>query len=351
MSVYLDKRFSALKAYTPGEQPQGQSYIKLNTNESPFPSSDKVLLAAREEAEKLNLYSDPECRRLRSAAAELFGVETDNVLAFNGSDEVLNFAFMAFCGRAAFPATSYGFYPVFAQLYGIDALEVPLQDDLSINYRDFCALDRAVVIANPNAPTGLALTPWEIEQIVCTNRANVVVIDEAYVAFGAQSVIPLIEKYDNLLVTRTFSKSHSLAGARLGFGIGSAELMQDLDRIRCSTNPYNVNRMTQAAGIAAIEDNDYYISCCRTVAATRDATAQALIAEGFELTRSMANFLFIRSDKISGRELYEGLKKRGVLVRWFDKPGISDRVRVSVGTDEQMNVFLGSVREVINEKK
>ncbi|MBP5166620.1 MAG: histidinol-phosphate transaminase [Oscillospiraceae bacterium] len=351
MSSFLDKRFASLEAYVPGEQPKDAKYIKLNTNESPYPPSPAVAEAARAEAEKLNLYCDPDCTLLRREAAALFGVGEENVLAFNGSDEVLEFAFMAYGAKIAFPSISYGFYPVFARLFGSDALKVPLREDMSIDHRDYLSLGRTVVIANPNAPTGLALSPGQIEEIVRSNSGSVVVIDEAYVDFGAESVIPLTKKYDNLLVTRTFSKSHSLAGARLGFGIAGEEIIRDLNTIRNSTNPYNVNRMTQAAGTAAIRDNELYMSRCRAVARTRDRIADELKKAGFELTASKANFLFVRGGGLSGEEIYSGLRKRGVLVRWFSGGAISDRVRVSVGTEEQMDVFLAELKELQNEKK
>lgn len=353
MSRFFSSKYSSLEAYTPGEQPKDMKYIKLNTNESPFPPSPKVIEYAKEESGRLNLYSDPESRVLTQKAADLFGVKYENVLMTNGSDEILNFAFMAFCDEKkgiAFPSISYGFYPVFAELNHIPYKEIPLKEDFSIDVDDYCDIGMNIVIANPNAPTGLALTAEEIEKIVTSNRDSVVIIDEAYVDFGAQSVVELTKNYDNLLVTQTFSKSRSLAGARLGFGIGNEALIADLNTIKYSTNPYNVNRMTSAAGIAAIEDNDYYMNNCRTIAENREYTKAELSKLGFETLDSKSNFIFTRTDKIGGEELYLTLKKMGILVRHFTKPIISDYVRITIGTKEQMDALLTATKEILGVK-
>ncbi|MEE1065269.1 MAG: histidinol-phosphate transaminase [Acutalibacteraceae bacterium] len=353
MSRFFSSKYSSLEAYTPGEQPKDMKYIKLNTNESPFPPSPKVTEYAKAESEKLNLYSDPESRVLTQTAADLFDVKYENVLMTNGSDEILNFAFMAFCDDdkgIAFPSISYGFYPVFAELNHIPYKEIPLKDDFSINVEDYCNIGMNIVIANPNAPTGLALSVEDIEKIVTTNKDSVVIIDEAYVDFGAESVIPLTKKYDNLLVTQTFSKSRSLAGARLGFGIGNEALIADLNTIKYSTNPYNVNRMTSAAGIAALEDNDYYMNNCKTIAENREYTKAELAKLGFETLDSKANFIFTRCDKINGGEYYLTLKKMGILVRHFTKPLISDYVRITIGTKEQMDALLTATKEILGVK-
>lgn len=353
MSRFFSSKYSSLEAYTPGEQPKDMKYIKLNTNESPFPPSPKVIEYAKEESGRLNLYSDPESRVLTQKAADLFGVKYENVLMTNGSDEILNFAFMAFCDEKkgiAFPAISYGFYPVFAELNHIPYKEIPLKSDFSIDVNDYCNIGMNIVIANPNAPTGLALSAEEIERIVTTNTDSVVIIDEAYVDFGAESVVELTKKYDNLLVTQTFSKSRSLAGARLGFGIGNEVLIADLNTIKYSTNPYNVNRMTSAAGIAAIEENDYYMNNCRTIAENREYTKAELTKLGFETLDSKSNFIFTRSDRIGGEELYLTLKKMGILVRHFTKPIISDYVRITIGTKEQMDALLSATKEILEVK-
>ncbi len=348
MSVYLSPLLRAVEPYVPGEQPRDRRYVKLNTNESPYPPSPAVLEAAERAAGSLNLYCDPTALRLREAAAEAFGVSADMVLPVNGSDEILNFAFMAY-GHAgiAVPDISYGFYAVLAELHRVHRREIPLRPDFSIDHRDWLNLGRTAVLANPNAPTGLALPLSEVEEIVASNRENVVVIDEAYVDFGAGSAVSLTKKYDNLLVTRTFSKSHSLAGARLGFGIASPGLIADLTAVKDSTNPYNVNAVTQAAGIAAFGDNDYYMANCRAVAAQRDRTAARLRELGFEVTDSRANFLFARHPGVSGGELYEKLRERGILVRHFSAAPIAEYNRVTVGTGEQMDVFVRAVEEIL----
>ena len=352
MSVFRSSRFARLDPYVPGEQPRERRYIKLNTNESPYPPSPAVVEAARAAAAGANLYCDPTALRLRQAAARVYGVEPACILPVNGSDEILNFAVMAFCdGRIpmACPEISYGFYPVLADLHGIRLRQVPLRGDLTVDYRDYLSQNCTVFIANPNAPTGTVLGLSEIREIAASNPKNVVVIDEAYVDFGAESAIQLTKEFKNLLVTRTFSKSHSLAGARLGFGIGDESLIADLTAIKDSTNPYNVNAMTQAAGIAALEDNGYYMENCRRVAETRDRTARALKALGFAVTDSKANFLFIRHPAVPGAALYERLRERGILVRHFSKPAIEDYNRVTVGSPEEMEALMGAVEEILTQ--
>lgn len=350
MSKFFSSKYNALEAYTPGEQPKDMKYIKLNTNESPFPPSENVVEAAKEAAGALQLYSDPECRKLNEKFSEVFGVKPNQVLMTNGSDEILNFAFMAFCDEehpVAFPEISYGFYPVFAKLHNIPHTEIPLKDDFSIDYKDYCGINKTIVIANPNAPTGLTLSLFEIEEILKSNPDNVVVIDEAYVDFGGESALPLIEKYDNLLVTGTFSKSRSLAGARLGFGIANEELIRDLNTVKYSTNPYNINSMTMAAGVSALESNDYYMNNCKIIMENRAYTKEKLEKMGFSVLDSKANFLFAQTDKIDGGELYLKLKEKGILVRHFTKEKIKNFVRITIGTKEQMDVLLCAVNEIL----
>ena len=352
MSQFLSPRFKIFETYTPGEQPQDKKYIKLNTNESPYPPSPKTIAAAAPTATALNLYSDPEQKALCCAASALFGVPPENILPVNGSDEALNYAFMSFCTEntaIAYPSISYGFYPVLAALHGVPAQEIPLNEDLSINPHSFHALKKTIVIANPNAPTGIALPLSQIEEIIAANPENIVIIDEAYVSFGAQSAIPLIKKYKNLLVTRTFSKSHSLAGARLGFAIADKDLIADLNIIKYSTNPYNINSMTAACGISAIETNAYYKKNCAEIIETREETAATLRTLGFQLTNSKANFLFAKCDIISGKALYTKLKSHGILVRHFDKPGISNHLRITIGTKTQMQELISAVQKILKE--
>ena len=352
MSRFISERFSALKAYVPGEQPQDKSYIKLNTNESPYPPAPQVLEALNfKEINDLRLYSDPECKNLRSALADCYKVSPENIIVGNGSDEILSFAFMAFCDNktgVSYPDISYGFYPVYADLYGLSKTEIPLRDDFSICAGDYYTAGTTVVIANPNAPTGICLSLADIEAILNSNPNNVVVIDEAYIDFGGESAIPLTEKYDNLLVVQTFSKSRSLAGARLGYGIGNKELIADLEKLRYSTNPYNVNRLTLLAGAAALESNAYYDNNNREIVLIREYTSEELKKLGCELTDSQANFLFARHKKLTGAEIYRGLRERGILVRHFNKPRISDYVRITVGTKEHMDSLINSFKEMLN---
>ena len=350
MSRFLDEKFSGLKEYVPGEQPRDKKYIKLNTNESPFPPSDSVLEAVNsEEVKNLRLYSDPSNKALKEKLAEIYKVTSDNIYVSNGSDDILNFAFMAFGDRgAAFPDITYGFYKVFTKLYGIDTQIIPLEEDFSIDENKYLGLDKLIVIANPNAPTGLSLSLDKIEKIVSSNKNSVVLIDEAYVDFGGESCYELIDKYDNLLVVRTFSKSRSLAGARLGFAIASKEIIKDLEKLKFSTNPYDINRLTQAAGVAALNQDDYYTANCKKIIENREFTANALKEMGFSVIDSDANFLFVKSDKISGLDFYLKLKEKGVLIRHFTDERICEYNRVTVGSREEMEIFLEKTAEILN---
>lgn len=350
MSRFFSARHAALDAYVPGEQPRDRKYIKLNTNESPFPPHPAVAEAVVAEAGQLQLYSDPTMKALTEAMAATLGVTPAQVLMVNGSDEALNFAFWAFCDEShpiAYPAISYGFYSVFAALHHIPAKEISLREDFSIDYRDYCNLDCAIVIANPNAPTGLALPLCEIEEIVKSNPDHPVIIDEAYVDFGAESAIALLPKYPNLMVVGTFSKSRSLAGARLGFAVASPEMIADLNTIKYSTNPYNVNRMTAAAGLATLAHNDEAMANCRTVASTRERVKTQLRELGFTVTDSKANFLFAAHPTVSGEALYQGLRARGILVRHFSTPTIANYNRITVGTDAEMDALIAAIREIL----
>ncbi|MGI6029174.1 MAG: histidinol-phosphate transaminase [Candidatus Heteroscillospira sp.] len=354
MSRFLDERFAALEAYTPGEQPLDKKYIKLNTNESPYPPAPGVIAAlnSREVAD-LRLYSDPATRALTAAIAEHFGVSREMVYTGNGSDDILNFTFMAFCGKnkgAAFPDISYGFYEVYGQLYGLDCLRVPLREDFSIDPADYFGLGRTIVIANPNAPTGMALSRSQIVEILEHNPDDVVLIDEAYVDFGAESCVELTKSYKNLIVAQTFSKSRSLAGARLGFAIGDGELIADLNKIKFSTNPYCINRLTALAGVEAIRDTGYFEENCKKIIATREKTAAALAALGFETLPSSANFLFTRRPGVSGEKLYDKLRERGILVRRFSKKRIEDWLRVTIGAPEEMEALASALGEIIKEE-
>ena len=350
MSRYFTDRFASLTPYTPGEQPRDMQYVKLNTNESPFPPSAGVAAAVAAESGKLQLYSDPESTALRAKLAETYGVKPTQVLVSNGSDEALNFAFMAFADEKsplAFPDISYGFYPVFAELNHIPYTQIPLKADFSIDPADYMNIGKTVVIANPNAPTGLCLPLSDIEKIIQSNPDNVVIVDEAYVDFGGESTVKLVDRYENLLVVQTFSKSRSMAGARLGFAIGSEQLSADLNTLRYSTNPYNVNRMTEFAGVAALEEDDYYKENAKTIMANRQWTTEQLEALNFTVLPSKANFLFAKSDRIDGEKLYKELKTRGVLVRHFTKERIAPFVRITIGTMAQMEILIAKIKEIL----
>ena len=353
MSRFFSEKYKSLKAYVPGEQPRDQQYIKLNTNESPFPPHPDVAEAVRQESSRLRLYSDPECVQLRKVLAERLELEPDMLLMTNGSDEILNFAFMAFCDQntpAVFPDLTYGFYPVFAQINQLPWKETPLQPDFSIRIADYFLAPGTIFIANPNAPTGVALNRDEIEQILQENPDHVVVVDEAYVDFGAESCLPLVRKYENLLVVQTFSKSRSLAGGRLGFGAGAPALIRDLNTIKYSTNPYNVNRLTAAAGIACLLQDEYNRDNCRVIMENRAWSVKQLKELGFEMTDSLANFLFARHPGISGEELYRKLKERGILIRHFTLPQISEYNRITIGTKDQMECLIRTIKEILEEK-
>lgn len=351
MSKFLSQRLSALTEYVPGEQPRDKKYIKLNTNESPFPPSAKAIEAVtKAELSDLRLYSDPECKLLKEEIAKYYGVDSENVFVSNGSDEALNFFFMAFCDsekEVCFPDISYGFYKVFADLYNLKYEQIPLKDDFAIDVNDYLDKGKNIVIANPNAPTGMVLDISEIEKIVSSNSDSVVVIDEAYVDFGGESAVELTKKYSNLMVVQTFSKSRSLAGARLGFAIADSEIIKDLEKIKFSTNPYNINRITLVLGREAIADREYFEKNILLIKEAREYTAKELTRLGFTVLSSKANFVFAKSDKISGLELYKKLKDRGILVRHFEKERISDFNRITIGTMEDMKKLISEAEDIL----
>ncbi len=351
MSRFLDAKYASLEAYTPGEQPRDLQYIKLNTNESPYPPAPSVVAAMTDaQVELLRLYSDPTARGLKEKLAKLYDVSPENVFVSNGSDEVLNFSFMAFGSKGAvFPEISYGFYQVYGDLYGIDYEKIPLREDFSLDYTDYCGKHKMVVIANPNAPTGRSIPAAEIEEILRSNPDSLVLIDEAYVDFGGESCLPLIKVYDNLLVTRTFSKSRCLAGGRLGYAFGSKAIIDDLEKIKYSTNPYNINRLTLLLGEATVEAEAYYQERCAAIRETRDWTKTQLETLGFTVLPSDANFLFAKSDKCSGDAIYAALKARGILVRHFTNPKIRDYNRITIGTPQQMEALVTTLKEVLYE--
>ena len=353
MSRFLSSRLAGVTPYTPGEQPQDQKYIKLNTNESPYPPSPAVMEAvSRAEVEKLRLYSDPACADLLKTAADHFGLKPEQIMPGNGSDENLFFVIRAFCDEThplAYADITYGCYGVWCGLMKIPSDIIPLKEDFTLDPADYYHKNETIVIANPNAPTGLALPRSAIEEILKANPDNVVIIDEAYVDFGGESCVPLIDRYDNLLVIQTFSKSRQLAGARLGLAMGSANLIADLNRVKFSLNPYNINRLTLKAGQAALEDAAYFDKTRSAIIETRQWTKQELEKRGFACTDSRSNFLFAESGKKDGGTLYRELKAKGILVRHFDSPRIANRLRITIGTPEEMQALLAALDEILEE--
>ena len=351
MSKYFSRKPGELQAYVPGEQPRNiQSLIKLNTNESPFPPAENVTKAVLKATNKANLYCDPTMLAVRQQLASVYGLTPDHFTLGNGSDELLSFAFLAFCNQAtgaAFADITYGFYKVLSRLYATPTDIIPLDEQFCIDPEDYKGLEKTIFIANPNAPTGRALTLAQIEQILESNPDNVVIIDQAYVDFGAECAIPLVEKYDNLLVINTFSKSRSFAGGRVGFAVAQPSLIADLETIRNSINPYNVNALSQAAACAILENNDYYMQNCAIIAQNREYLTEQLSALGFETLPSKTNFIFTKHASISGEQLYLGLKEKAILVRYFNTPRIRDYCRITIGTKDQMDALINAIKSLI----
>ena len=354
MSRFFSEKYRELMPYTPGEQPKDTVYLKLNTNESPFPPSPLAQRYARDAADKLNLYSDPESTILKKAGSKVFGVKEDNLIFTNSSDETLNFAFMAFCDAstpAVYPDISYGFYSVFAAVHNEPAVIIPLKEDFTIDPADYYGCGGTVFIANPNAPTGILLPNEAVERILQNNPDNVVVIDEAYIDFGGESAVSLLSKYDNLLVIRTFSKSRSLAGGRLGIGIANESLIRDLKTIQYAMNPYNVNTMTMGAGTGALEDIEYFEKTRTAIIENRRILTDRLCALGFSVLPSSANFVFARHSAVSGETLYLKLKEKKILIRHFDQERIRDFNRITVGTLDQIEMLCSAISEILEETK
>lgn len=351
MSEFFSDCLNGLVPYVPGEQPRDKKYIKLNTNESPFAPSPKVIEAIdKGQVSDLRLYSDPTADMLVGAIADYYSVDKDNVVTSNGSDEILAFIFRAFCGKSkgiVFPNVTYGFYKVFAQLFNIDYREIPLKKDFSIDVSDYENISDNVIIANPNAQTGVFLSVENVENLIKQNPERIVVVDEAYVDFGGQTVIPLVKKYKNLIVVQTFSKSRSLAGARVGFCVCDKALADDIKTVKFSFNPYNLNRLSIVAAAEAIKDKDYFVKTTSQIIENREFTEKELDKLGFETVSSTANFLLTKPKGISAKQLYLALKQKGVLVRYFDNSLISDYVRITVGSREQMEILIQKTKEVL----
>ncbi len=350
MSRYWTDIVNQLDPYVPGEQPQDQQYVKLNTNENPYPPSPKVLAALDSyDKQRLRLYPDPESSLLRTALAKRYAVNVENVFIGNGSDEVLAHAFQAFFKQdkpLLYPAISYSFYPVYCGLYQIEYQTIPLTDDFCINVDDYQVENGGIIIANPNAPTGRVLDLSDIEKL-CQRSTSVVIIDEAYIDFGGESAIPLTLQYDNLLIVQTFSKARSLAGLRLGFAIGQRDLIEGLNRIKNSFNSYPVDSLAQTAAIASIEDDEYFQYSSQKIIQTRENLSQALTELGFSVLPSAANFIFARHHSRAAEELYLALKQDGVLVRYFNKPLINNFLRISIGTDEESSILIQKLKNLL----
>lgn len=353
LSKFLQPAIKCLTPYVPGEQPKERDYIKLNTNENPFPPSKRAIERACEEISRSNLYPPLDGGELRLKIAELYGLKKDETAITNGSDEALNFIFKAFCtgSETVFADITYGFYSVFAGLNGAKYREIPLKDDFTLNPSDYIGINKNIFIANPNAPTGLAISIEKINEIAKSNPNNIVVIDEAYVDFGGESALNILRKHQNLIVVRTFSKSRSLAGARIGYVFADPSIIDDLYRVIYSTNPYNLSRASIAAGIGAIEDEEYTRANCEEIKSIREDTYEKLVNLGFEALHSSTNFIFAKPPLMGGKEYYEALRKEGILVRHFNSPRISEYVRISIGTRKQMDELIKTTVKLLNERR
>lgn len=356
MSGYWSRGIADLETYVPGEQPRNAEYVKLNTNENPYPPSPRVLDAIKNAVdERLRLYPDPSCELLRETIAEYHGLARDEVFVGNGSDEILAFAFPAFLDHVEpclFPDITYSFYPVFARFFRLKFERVPVSEDFSIPTARFEKPNGGIVLANPNAPSSLALPLSEIRRILDYNRSidRVAIIDEAYVDFGAQSAIGLVPEYPNLLVIQTFSKSRSLAGLRVGFALGQADLIEGLERVKSSINSYTLDRLALAGAIEAMRDEEHFRATTEMIMATRGRVSRDLSSLGFSVLDSSANFLFISHPKVRADDLDRALKQERVLVRYFDKPRIDNHLRVSIGTDEEMAILLTALERILADR-
>lgn len=351
MNKYWSKLAQGLDPYVPGEQPRDRRYIKLNTNENPYGPSPKVLDAIREATDdSLKLYPDPTCDMLVTAAAESYGVKKEQIFAGNGSDEVLAFAFMAFFdpGRTiVFPNITYSFYPVYASLFQLDYVTTPLDSEFSVPSEQLMQSSGGIILANPNAPTGKALPMSVIRSVLDGNPDTVVIVDEAYIDYGGESVVSLINQYKNLLVVHTFSKSRSLAGMRIGLAFGDIELINALKSIKNSFNSYTLDRLAIVAGTAALKDFGYYKEITSKVVATREQFIRELRSRNFTVADSSANFVFVSHVTVSADKIFKELRERGILVRYFNKPIINNHLRISIGTDIEMAAVIEALDQIL----
>jgi len=349
MNLLSDKA-NKIVPYVPGEQPKEGNFIKLNTNENPYSPSENVKNAIKNiNYDLLRLYPDPESSELREEYAKMFSLKSENIFVGNGSDEVLATAFQTFFmdkDDVLIPDITYSFYPVYCDLYDVNAKIIPLKEDYKIDINDYLIENNGIVIANPNAPTGISLKKEEIEKILKNNPRSVVLIDEAYMDFGEESVVSFVNEYENLLVTRTLSKSYSLAGLRIGFAIGNKNLIEGMNRIKNSFNSYPIDRIAQIAAIEAIKDIQYFNKTKDMIIATRERIASELKKLGFIVLDSKTNFLFIRHKEKSAEEIFKILKENKILVRYFKKPRLDNWLRVTIGTDKEMDEFIRVLKNI-----
>ncbi len=352
MSQFWSEFVHRLEPYVPGEQPKVDKLIKLNTNENPYPPSPKVAqVLSSDEVARLRLYPDPNSTRLKTAIADYYDCGVNRVFVGNGSDEVLALAFMAFFQQdkpLLYPDISYSFYPVYCNLYGIDEQRIPLAEDFGIELQDYRRPNGGVIFPNPNAPTGMGVPLADIEKLLQANTDTVVIVDEAYIDFGGETAVSLVDRYPNLLVVQTFSKSRSLAGARVGFAMGSEELIDGLVRVKDSFNSYPIDRMAEAAAVAAMEDEAYFQQCCQQIMATRNWTSDQLAALGFEILPSQANFIFAKPTRSGAEDLFKALRERNILVRYFNKPRINQYLRITIGTEYEMQALVTAIKAILS---
>lgn len=354
MSKYWSDVVHRLTPYIPGEQPKLENLVKLNTNENPYGPSPHVIDALKlEAADTLRLYPDPNSDALKSAIAQRFALENNQVFVGNGSDEVLAHVFQALLKHdkpLLFPDISYSFYPVYCNLYHIQYKLIPLAADFTIHVNDYMQANGGIIFPNPNAPTGIPLALAEIEQLLQINTESVVVIDEAYVDFGTESAVELINQSPNLLVTQTFSKARSLAGLRVGYALGSVELIEALTRIKDSFNSYPIDRFASVGAIAALQDVDYFERTCQRVIATRSLMVNALVKLGFDVMPSGANFIFVKHPNKSGAELTHLLREKNIIVRHFKLPSrIAPYLRITIGTDAESTLLIEALDTILNK--
>ena len=353
MSIFLVDEYKDMEPYLPGEQPRDKPYIKLNANESSMPPSPRVFEAiSKGEIWNMSYYADPHCHEFRKAVAEVYGVTEAEVFVGNGADEVLSFVLMSFFRRGMkiyFPDITYGFYRTYAKTYGLDMEEIPVRDDFSIDIEDYMDLKGDIIFANPNNPTGMTVSIADIERLVKANPERMVIIDEAYADYSGETCLPLAVKYPNLVVVRTFSKSRNMAGTHIGFAVANRDIIEDMNKIKFSFNPFNLNSITMAAGIAAVKDTWYLDSCVKKTVAARERFKAALERMGFHVIPSKANFVFCYHNAIDSRELCERLKEEGILTRHFADERLTKYLRITIGTEQEMEVVENAIKEILKE--